>query len=209
MLNAFLCRAIDIVGAVVGLVCFAVPMSLVAMIIRADSPGPAIFRQKRVGKNGKAFLVYKFRTMRSNVDPYGFSPRDDEDPRITRIGRFLRKYSLDELPQFVNVLQGDMSLVGPRPLLLWQYEKWTEHQRRRCDVKPGLTGWAQIHGRGAVTHEDKIELDIWYVDHASLWLDIRIILKTILQTVRSENILEVRYSRDESAEKDRQDNVQG
>jgi sugar transferase EpsL len=207
MLNAFLRRAIDIVGAVVGLVCFAVPMSLVAMIIRASSPGPAIFRQKRVGKNGKVFLLYKFRTMRPDVDPYGFSPRDDEDPRITRIGRFLRKYSLDELPQFVNVLQGDMSLVGPRPLLLWQYEKWTEHQRRRCDVKPGLTGWAQIHGRGAVTHEDKIELDIWYVDRASLWLDIKIILKTIGQAVRSENILEVRYSRDESAGKDRQDNV--
>jgi lipopolysaccharide/colanic/teichoic acid biosynthesis glycosyltransferase len=207
MLNAFLRRAIDIVGAVVGLVCFAVPMSLVAMIIRASSPGPAIFRQKRVGKNGKVFLVYKFRTMRTNVDPYGFSPRDEEDPRITHIGRFLRKYSLDELPQFVNVLQGDMSLVGPRPLLSWQYEKWTDHQRRRCDVKPGLTGWAQIHGRGAVTHEDKIELDIWYVDRASLWLDIKIILKTIGQAVHSENILEVRYSRDETAGKDRQDNV--
>lgn len=197
MITRCIRRIIDILGASAGLVCFAVPMAVIAALIRLDSPGPVVFRQQRVGKFGRPFTFYKFRTMRPDADPYGFSPRDGEDPRITRIGRFLRKSSLDELPQFINVLQGEMTLVGPRPLLPWQYEKWTDYQRRRCLVKPGLTGWAQVHGRAALTHEDKIDLDIWYVENASSWLDVRIIYRTIIQTIKAEDILEVQYSRDE------------
>ena len=188
-------RAIDIVGALLALVLFAPAMAVIAAAIKLDSTGPAVFRQTRVGRGGKPFLFYKFRTMRTDADPYGFSPRDQADPRITRIGRFLRKSSLDELPQLVNVLLGHMTFVGPRPLLPWQYDLWTPHQRRRCQVKPGLTGWAQVHGRAALTHEEKIELDIWYVDHAGFWLDTKIIFKTIIQALRGANTLEVRYSR--------------
>jgi len=186
-------RAMDISGALAALILCAPAMALIAAVIRLSSPGPAVFRQKRVGRAGRLFTFYKFRTMRTDVDPYGFSPRDRLDPRVTRVGRVLRRFSLDELPQLINVLQGDMSLVGPRPLLGWQYDRWTDHQRRRCEVKPGLTGWAQIHGRAALTHEDKIELDIWYVDHASFMLDIKIILKTIVRTLTGKDTFEVRY----------------
>lgn len=191
-------RAIDIFGALTGLVLLTPVMALIAAAIKADSRGPAVFRQTRVGRGGGRFAFYKFRTMRVNVDPYGFSPRDAADPRVTRVGRLLRKYSLDELPQLVNVLQGEMTLVGPRPLLPWQYDRWTARQRRRCEVKPGLTGWAQVHGRAALTHEEKIALDVWYVDHASFALDAKIVFKTIVQAIRAENTLEVRYSGAES-----------
>ncbi len=190
-------RIIDIVGAIVGLILFAPLMLILAIIIKLDSQGPAIFCQERVGKDGKKFKFYKFRTMRTDVDPYGFSPKDFGDPRITRIGKFLRKYSLDELPQLINVLKGDMSLVGPRPLLPWQYKKWTEHQRRRCLVKPGLTGWAQVKGRASLTHEDKIELDIWYVENAGFWLDIKIIFLTLGRVIKGEDILEKKYSKND------------
>ena len=195
MVYAIITRLIDILGAAIGLVLFTVPMAVIAATIKFDSPGPAVFRQKRVCQSGEFFTFFKFRTMRSDVDPYGFSPSNQDDPRLTRIGRFLRKYSLDELPQLINVLEGKMSLVGPRPLLPWQYEQWTDHQKRRLEVKPGLTGWAQVHGRGALTHEDKIELDIWYVDNASVPLDLKLILKTITQAIKGQDILEVQYSR--------------
>ena len=188
-------RIMDLLGASAGLVVCWPIMALIGLLIKLDSPGPVIFRQDRVGKDGKVFKLLKFRTMHADVDPYGHSPSAISDPRVTRIGRFLRKTSLDELPQLVNVLSGEMALVGPRPLLPWQYALWTARQRRRCDVKPGLTGWAQVRGRGALTHEDKIELDLWYVDHASLPLDLKIILQTILTTIKREGIYEVQYSR--------------
>jgi sugar transferase EpsL len=188
-------RVIDILAAGVALTILSPLMALIALAIRWSSPGPAVFRQNRVGKHGKIFTFYKFRTMRTDTDPYGFSPRDDSDPRVTRVGKILRKYSLDELPQLLNVLKGQMTLVGPRPLLPWQYDKWTDRQKRRCEVKPGLTGWAQVQGRGALTHEDKIELDLWYVDHSSPWLDLKIIGKTFGKVWRGEDTLEVRYSK--------------
>lgn len=194
MIYQFLKRIFDILGALVGLVLLAPLMILIALIIKIDSKGSAVFVQDRIGKFGKPFRFYKFRTMRTNVDPYGFSPKDHSDPRITRIGGFLRRTSLDELPQLWNVLKGNMSMVGPRPLLPWQYEKWTDHQKRRCEVKPGLTGWAQIKGRGSLTHEDKIDLDIWYVENANLLLDAKIILLTLIKVIKSENVLEERYS---------------
>jgi len=195
-MQAVMRRVIDVLGAAVGVILLTPVMALIALLVKIDSAGPVIFRQMRVGKGGELFEFYKFRTMRVESDPYGFSPREETDPRVTRIGRFLRRSSLDELPQLFNVLQGDMSLVGPRPLLPWQYEKWTAHQRRRCEVKPGMTGWAQTHGRAGLTHEDKIELDIWYVDHASLILDFKIILQTIVQTIKGKDVLEVQYSRE-------------
>ncbi len=198
MIYRFLKRILDFFTAVVGLVILAPLMLLIALMVRIDSRGPAIFVQDRIGKFGKPFRFYKFRTMRTEVDPYGFSPKDHRDPRITRIGGFLRKTSLDELPQLWNVIRGNMSMVGPRPLLPWQYEKWTEYQRRRCEVKPGLTGWAQIKGRGSLTHEDKIDLDIWYVENANLLLDAKIIFLTVVKVVKSEGILEEEYSRNSS-----------
>jgi lipopolysaccharide/colanic/teichoic acid biosynthesis glycosyltransferase len=188
-------RIIDLVVAVIGLMITAPLMGIITLWIKHDSAGPAIFTQQRVGLKGKLFTFYKFRTMRTDSDPYGFSPNNEEDPRVTRSGRFLRKFSLDELPQLFNILKGDMTLIGPRPLLPWQYEKWTDHQRRRCDVKPGLTGWAQVMGRGAVTHEDKIELDLWYIDHANILLDFKILYLTLIKVLRGEDTLEVQYSK--------------
>lgn len=161
--------------------------------IRRDSPGPAIFRQTRAGLRGRPFVVLKFRTMRTDADPYGDSPQSDADPRLTRLGRWLRETSLDELPQLINVLRGEMSLVGPRPLYVQQIAEWDERQRMRLRVKPGLTGLAQINGRGAITIEEKLEWDVRYVESASLSLDLRILWRT-LRGLRGGGIYEVRYS---------------
>ena len=175
-------------------IAFAFPLMIViALLIRRDSPGPAFFRQQRVGLNGKPFTLLKFRTMRTDADPYGFSPKDGNDPRLTTIGKFLREHSLDELPQIINILANQMTLVGPRPLLIWQYEKWTPRQRQRCSVKPGLTGWAQVSGRTTLTHEEKIELDLWYVEKASILLDLKIIIKTIGKVIAKQDTYEPTY----------------
>jgi lipopolysaccharide/colanic/teichoic acid biosynthesis glycosyltransferase len=131
--------------------------------VRRDSPGAALFGQVRAGRGGQPFRMYKFRTMRTGVDPYGDSPQTGDDPRITRFGRWLRESSLDELPQLINVVRGEMSLVGPRPLYVQQIAEWDARQRGRLLVKPGLTGLAQIHGRGSLTIEDKLEYDVRYV----------------------------------------------
>jgi len=188
-------RAVDFIAAGLGLIVLSPLLGIIALAIRLGSSGPAIFRQERAGKDGRRFILYKFRTMRTDTDPYGFSPKDEADPRVTRIGRLLRKTSLDELPQLANIIKGEMALIGPRPLLGWQYEQWTPHQRRRCQVRPGMTGWAQVNGRGMVTHEDKIELDLWYVDHESPWVDLQILAKTLFSVFRGENTLEGQYSR--------------
>ncbi|HUT58616.1 MAG TPA: sugar transferase [Phycisphaerae bacterium] len=198
-------RGLDIVISLLAIVILAVPMFAIALVIRLGSRGAAVFRQRRVGRGGTPFTMFKFRTMRADADPYGSSPHSASDPRLTRFGRFLRQTSLDELPQLFNVLAGRMSLVGPRPLYERQAEQWTERQRRRLDVRPGLTGYAQVYGRGAVTHEEKIELDLYYVEHQSLWLDCRIILKTLLGAFTSpKGTYERRYSRDKERETDRQ-----
>jgi lipopolysaccharide/colanic/teichoic acid biosynthesis glycosyltransferase len=172
--------------------------ALIAIAIRLTSKGPAIFRQKRAGKNGKPFMFYKFRTMRIDTDPFGASPKSGADPRLTKIGRLLREYSLDELPQLFNVLKGDMSVVGPRPLYVSQMAEWNERQKKRLLVKPGLTGLAQISGRGELTREEKLELDVKYVETAGLLTDTRIILATIAQIFGRKNIYEKRYSESES-----------
>jgi undecaprenyl phosphate N,N'-diacetylbacillosamine 1-phosphate transferase len=171
--------------------------AVIVFAIRVTSKGSAIFKQKRAGKDGKPFIFYKFRTMKLDADPFGPSPKSGDDPRLTKAGVFLREYSLDELPQLFNVLKGDMSIVGPRPLYISQMAEWNDRQKKRLLVKPGLTGLAQISGRGQLTREEKLELDVKYVETANLLTDMKIILATIAHVFRRKNIYEKRYSQTE------------
>ena len=179
-------RAIDIAGATVALSLGAPIMAVTAVAVARDLGRPVLFRQRRPGRAGRSFTLVKFRTMRDATDRAG-RPLPD-DARLTRFGQRLRATSLDELPQFWNVLVGDMSLVGPRPLLVQYLPLYSPTQARRHAVKPGITGWAQINGRNAISWEDKFALDVWYVDHASLVLDLRILLATVRAAVRRDGI---------------------
>jgi len=170
-------------------------MLLLAWWIRRDSPGPALFAQTRAGLHGRPFTFYKFRTMRVDVDPYDDSPSSADDPRLTRLGRFLREASLDELPQLINVLRGEMSFVGPRPLFLQQAAEWNPRQRSRLLVKPGLTGLSQIHGRASITIEEKLELDAQYVQKISLRTDLWILWRTIQNVLTRRGLYQTQYSR--------------
>lgn len=192
-------RSLDICSALLAVLVLSPVLFVVAVAIKLTSRGQVVFKQKRVGKNGRPFMFYKFRTMKTEVDPFGPSPKADSDPRLTKVGRLLREYSLDELPQLFNILKGDMSIVGPRPLYMAQMAEWNERQKKRLLVKPGLTGLAQISGRGELTREEKLELDVKYVETAGFWLDIKIILATIAQVVKRKNIYEKRYSQAEFA----------
>jgi lipopolysaccharide/colanic/teichoic acid biosynthesis glycosyltransferase len=173
-------RILDIAVSALALVLSA-PLLAGAMIaIRLESPGPVIYRQRRVGRRGKDFDVLKLRTMVHGAELIGAGLAvDAEDPRITRVGTFLRRTSLDELPNLVNVLRGEMSLIGPRPTLPVQVRQYTERQRGRLAVKPGITGWAQVNGRAALPWAERIELDLYYIEHRSLALDLRIIARTV------------------------------
>jgi lipopolysaccharide/colanic/teichoic acid biosynthesis glycosyltransferase len=172
-------RAVDVALAVAGLVITSPILVLAAVAIRLDSPGPAIYRQRRAGRDGRPFDLYKLRTMQLGADPVGVgTPVLPGDPRVTRVGRVLRRLSLDELPNLVNVLRGELAIVGPRPTLPAQVELYSEDQRRRLEVKPGLTGWAQVNGRAGIPWAERIELDVWYVDHRSPALDARILART-------------------------------
>ncbi|HEY6653966.1 MAG TPA: sugar transferase [Solirubrobacterales bacterium] len=172
-------RVADLAIAVVGLVLVSPLLLAVAIAIRLESPGHAFYRQRRVGRDGRIFELYKLRTMRQGADPVGVGTAvTADDPRVTRVGRFLRRYSLDELPNLINVLRGEMRIVGPRATLPAQVELYTPRQLRRLDLRPGVTGWAQIHGRTGIPWEERIELDVWYVEHRSLWLDLKILAKT-------------------------------
>ena len=190
-------RIFDIFTSLLGIALLFPFLVAIVLIIRLSSKGPAVFKQQRAGRNGKPFVFYKFRTMKANVDPFGPSPKSGEDPRLTKVGKFLREYSLDELPQLFNVLKGDMSFIGPRPLYVSQMAEWNERQKKRLLVKPGLTGLAQIHGRGELTREKKLELDVKYVETASFLTDIRVLLATFVQVFRRKGIYEERYSRTE------------
>jgi lipopolysaccharide/colanic/teichoic acid biosynthesis glycosyltransferase len=160
-------------------------LALAALAIKLTDGGPVLYRQLRVGKDGAEFELLKLRTMVVGAERQGAGFAVDRgDPRITPVGRVLRRLSLDELPQLWNVLRGDMSLIGPRPTLRYQVERYTEHQRRRLAVKPGLTGWAQIHGRAELPWDDRIELDLWYVEHRSPWVDAEILARTPLALFR-------------------------
>jgi lipopolysaccharide/colanic/teichoic acid biosynthesis glycosyltransferase len=190
-------RILDICISLLGVTILSPVFAVIATAIRISSKGPAIFRQERTGKNGKPFTFYKFRTMKTEVDPFGPSPKAADDLRLTKVGKLLREYSLDELPQLFNVLKGDMSIVGPRPLYVSQMAEWDEKQKKRLLVKPGLTGLAQISGRGELTREEKLELDVKYVETAGFWLNLKIILTTIAQVFWRKSIYEKRYSKTE------------
>jgi lipopolysaccharide/colanic/teichoic acid biosynthesis glycosyltransferase len=172
-------RAVDVVGAGIGLALASPLIGLAALAIKLGDGGPVFYCQRRVGLNGDQFDLVKLRTMIPGAEAQGAGwAVDYADPRITRAGRVLRRLSLDELPQLWNVLHGEMSLVGPRPTLAYQVQQYTERQRRRLDVKPGLTGWAQVNGRARLLWTDRIELDLWYVENRSAWLDLKIIART-------------------------------
>ena len=174
------------------------PLFLVIFLaLRLSGKGPAVFRHERAGKNGTPFIFYKFRTMKNDADPFGTSPKSANDPRLTKIGKFLREFSLDELPQLFNILKGDMSVVGPRPLYISQMAEWDQRQKKRLLVKPGLTGLAQISGRAELTREEKLELDVKYVETAGLCTDMKIILATVAQVFVRKNIYEKKYSEEE------------
>lgn len=182
----FLKRVVDCVGSLTGLVLLSPMIASVWLLVRYRLGGPALFRQVRVGKDGHPFVLHKFRTMDDRRDPSGALLPDAE--RLTSFGWWLRRLSLDELPQFWDVLRGDMSLVGPRPLPPEYLARYTVGQRRRHMVKPGITGWAQVNGRNALTWEQKFELDVWYVDKESLWLDLKILMLTVGQVLGGRGI---------------------
>lgn len=179
-------RMMDIVGSVTGLCVFAPLMALIALTLRVAQGRSVLFAQVRPGLSGRPFRLYKFRTMRESFDAIG-NPLSDAE-RLTLIGRFLRKTSLDELPQLWNVLKGDLSLVGPRPLLMDYLPLYSAEQRRRHEVKPGMTGWAQVNGRNALAWEDKFRLDVWYVDHRSLRLDLKILAMTVRKVLTGAGV---------------------
>lgn len=187
-------RIFDIIVCIPAVVVSLPVFVILVIAIRLSSKGVAVFSQVRAGKGGKPFTFYKFRTMRTDVDPFGPSPKSGDDPRVTKIGKCLRETSLDELPQLFNVLKGNMSLVGPRPLYISQMAEWDERQKKRLDVKPGITGLAQVSGRGALTREEKLELDVQYVEKANFWFDIKIIFITVAHVFFRKGIYEKRYS---------------
>jgi lipopolysaccharide/colanic/teichoic acid biosynthesis glycosyltransferase len=182
-------RALDIAIAFPVAIVTAPLVALLAVAIRLESPGDPIYRQVRVGRDGRAFEIYKLRTMVSGAEFTGAGLAiNDGDARITRLGRLLRRYSLDELPNLWNVLRGEMSIVGPRPTLQHQVDHYTPRQRGRLAVKPGITGWAQVNGRASLPWPERIELDLWYVEHQSLALDLRILARTLALVVRGSGL---------------------
>ena len=184
--QSFAKRVFDMAMATAGILATAAVMAAVAAAVRLQLGMPIFFKQIRPGYKAKPFVMYKFRTMNEKRDPH-YKLRPDAE-RLTNLGRFLRSTSLDELPELINVLKGEMSLVGPRPLLMQYLERYTPEQARRHEVKPGITGWAQVNGRNGITWEQKFEHDVWYVDHASFWLDLKIVAMTIWKILKREGI---------------------
>lgn len=185
MYKNFFKRMIDIVLAVIGILIGGIPMLIVALAVKLDSPGPILFKQDRLGKDGKVFKIYKFRSMCVGAEKGGVYS-DKKDARVTKVGKFIRATSLDELPQFFNVLLGHMSFIGPRPPLTyhpWPLEQYTDFQRRMFEVRPGITGWTQTHGRKDVEWNRRIELNVWYVDHISFLLDLKILFLTVFKVL--------------------------
>jgi lipopolysaccharide/colanic/teichoic acid biosynthesis glycosyltransferase len=172
-------RALDLIVAAFALAVLSPLLALAAVLIRLESRGPVLYRQLRVGRGGEPFELWKLRTMVPGAESMGAGLYVVQgDPRITWVGRQLRRFSLDELPNLVNVIRGEMAIVGPRPTVQAQVDRYTERQLRRLEVKPGITGWAQVNGRTSLPWPERIELDVWYVEHRSLWLDLRILAKT-------------------------------
>jgi len=179
-------RLFDLIASALALIVLSPVMGLTALLVRINLGGPILFRQQRPGYKGRPFHIFKFRTMADRFAPDGSLLPDSE--RLTRFGRILRSTSLDELPELFNILRGEMSVVGPRPLLMEYLPLYSIEQARRHDMPPGLTGWAQVNGRNALSWEDKFRLDVWYVDHWSFWLDIKIIVLTFVKVFQREGI---------------------
>jgi sugar transferase EpsL len=179
-------RLFDISIAIILLIIFSVPMIIIACILKVTMGSPVLFIQQRPGLQGVPFYLYKFRTMGEAKDERG-EPLPDE-ARLTSVGKFLRRFSLDELPQIINVIKGELSFVGPRPLLMEYLPKYSPEQARRHEVKPGITGWAQVNGRNAISWDEKFKLDVWYVDHWSIWLDMKILWLTAIKVFNRESI---------------------
>ncbi|MBI3741909.1 MAG: sugar transferase [Chloroflexi bacterium] len=182
-------RAFDVVVSIAALVVLSPLIALIAIAIKRDSPGSIFFVQERVGKDGKPFRAIKFRTMIVNAEKIGLGLEiAHDDARITRVGHVLRRWTLDEIPQLFNVLRNEMSVIGPRPTVQSQVERYTPWQRRRLTMKPGMAGWAWIHGRNNLAWSRRIELDVWYVEHWSLWLDVKIFFIAVLILFRHEGV---------------------
>lgn len=183
-------RIFDVIGSGIGLIIFLPIFVIIGILIKLDSKGPVFFMQKRAGKDGKIFRTYKLRTMIDKAEKIGLGyDIEKNDFRITRIGKYLR-WGIDELPQLINVLKGEMSLVGPRPTLLYQVNQYTEWEKQRLKMKPGITGWALINGRNSLSWQEKINLDIWYINYFSLYLDIKILIKTLFVVAKGKNLYE-------------------
>lgn len=184
-------RGMDIAISGIGLIIASPIMLLTSILIKIDSPGNVLFMQERIGKDGKVFKIAKFRSMCTGAEHTGSGVYSEKnDARVTRVGKFIRATSIDELPQLYNILKGDMSLIGPRPPLTyhpWTINKYTEEQMHMFDVRPGITGWAQIHGRKSVEWNKRIELNVWYVRHISFWLDFKIFFMTFLKVLRNDD----------------------
>lgn len=179
-------RPLDVILSAMALLILSPVLLAIALLVRVGMGSPVLFRQRRPGLHGRPFTILKFRTMTEARDGDGTLLPDVD--RLTVLGRFLRRTSLDELPELINVLRGDMSLVGPRPLRMHYLDRYTPEQMRRHDVLPGITGWAQVNGRNALTWEEKFALDVWYVDHVSFWLDLKILLMTVLRVLTGDGI---------------------
>lgn len=180
-------RILDIAISVSALFCILPFWAAIAILIKLDSKGPVFYTHTRAGKDNKEFNCYKFRSMRSDADPHTLAGSED-DPRITKLGKFLRKTSLDETPQILNVLIGDMSIVGPRPALPVQVKHFSDEEKLKLAVKPGLTGWTQVNGRNSIPYEKRMELDVWYARNANVLLDLWIILKTIKVLIMEDSV---------------------
>lgn len=184
-------RFCDIVVSLIGLIVLSPLMLIVALAIKLDSKGPVLFKQTRLGKDGMEFQIYKFRSMCQGAEQMGSGQYSfSGDSRITRVGKFIRATSIDELPQFINILKGEMSLIGFRPPLTyhpWPIEEYTPQQLRMFEVQPGITGWAQVHGRKHTEWHERIDFNIYYVDHISLWLDIKILFLTVFKVLKNED----------------------
>jgi lipopolysaccharide/colanic/teichoic acid biosynthesis glycosyltransferase len=186
VMRNFIKRLFDIISSAVALIIISPLLIILAVLVRLKLGSPILFRQQRPGLGGKAFAIYKFRTMTDRHDATGNLLPDDQ--RLPAFGRFLRSTSFDELPELLNVFKGDMSVVGPRPLMMKYLGRYSPEQARRHEVKPGITGWAQINGRNTVSWEDKFKLDVWYVDNWTFWLDMKIIFRSIWMVIAREGI---------------------
>ena len=207
MYKLFIKRFFDIVISLVFLVIGLFPMMVVAIFIKAESKGPVLFKQKRIGMNGTVFDIFKFRSMYQNTEHTGSGAYSgNNDYRVTRIGKFIRATSIDELPQCINILRGDMSLIGPRPPLTyhpWPYNHYTDIQKKMFEVRPGITGWAQINGRKNIEWHKRIDLNVWYVNHISFLLDVKIFFMTLMRVIKNSNNINIGETVSEEAESEK------